>query len=287
MEEEVVEPAVVSRKCCSGCSMDRTIMQMISPLVERGNAVFYWGSASFAFFCSFSLLGVVVWSKFSGVNFCFWGSVLVLVAFCLGFCFMLWRFAPETVLQKFSSRQVFFFGFVLVDVIFAFVGFFFVRKRDQVATPPHCAFLVCSFSSFCPAAVVLSPILAVRPFSCRGPFWAPRVFWILLEPVGLTRLARSRLLKPFSDARRQGCFCTSRLCFAHSVNCVCSCTLFLVGTSSAGAIDAPFSGMISASFCLPESHKNALRPGPSLEKRGRVLPPKVPFSHARFCSRPR
>ena len=38
--------------------------------------------------------------KFSGPNFCFRVSVLFLcflVGFCLGFCFTLWRFVPESV----------------------------------------------------------------------------------------------------------------------------------------------------------------------------------------------
>ena len=50
------------------------------------------------------------------------------------------------------------------------------------------------------------PLLGV---SLGVPFWAPRVFGILLELMGL-ELVRSPLPRPFSwDARRQGFF----LCF--------------------------------------------------------------------------
>ena len=61
--------------------------------------VFVFGPASFAFFCSlFTLsLRVAVWNKFSGVNFCFLWSVVVLcfsVAVCL--FFFVWRLTPET-----------------------------------------------------------------------------------------------------------------------------------------------------------------------------------------------
>ena len=66
----------------------------------------------------------------------------------------------------------------------------------------------------------VSPVLAVRPASLRGflgvPFWAPRVFEILLELMGL-ELVRSPLLRPFSwDARRQGFSCASSALFSFS-----------------------------------------------------------------------
>ena len=57
------------------------------------------------FFCSSSLLRVAVGNKFSGANFCFWVSRLVLcfsMVFCLGFGVRFWHFAPETVRKKFS-----------------------------------------------------------------------------------------------------------------------------------------------------------------------------------------
>ena len=100
-------------------------------------------------------------------------------------------------LEKFYRCQVcFFLGRSLflrffADVVSVFsVSFllfwlFLPREKDQVVTgPPHTRLCLLSFFC-CSAALVVSPVLAVRPASWRFfgvPFWAPRVFGILLEP---------------------------------------------------------------------------------------------------------
>ena len=64
-----------------------------------------WLGVFCRFFLRSSCLRVVFLKKFSGANFCFWVSVLVvcfLVLFCLCFCFIIRFFAPETVFKKFS-----------------------------------------------------------------------------------------------------------------------------------------------------------------------------------------
>ena len=121
--------------------------------------------------------------NFSGANFCFWVSWLVLcfsIAFCLGFCFILWFFAPENVSEKFSSCQICCFGgFVLLRFGFPSSSpfCFFQERKLRAQDTPHTALCVLvRFSFFVPAAPGLSPVLAVRPFFSRFvgvPFWAP------------------------------------------------------------------------------------------------------------------
>ena len=128
--------------------------------------------------------------KFSGANFCFWVGLLVLcflVDFCLCFCFISWRFAPESVWKNsLDVRSGVFWGRSL--------SFFFVRRRrfsrfflkryssGSNRTPPHAPFCLFLFS-FCVPPHLFLPVLAVRPASCvffGVPFWAPCVFGILL-----------------------------------------------------------------------------------------------------------
>ena len=72
------------------------------------------------------------------------------------------------------------------DVV-CFCLFCFLRDKDQVvAGHPHTHLFCCSGSRFCPAALVFLPLLGVF-FGL--PFWAPPVFGILLELMGL-ELAR-------------------------------------------------------------------------------------------------
>ena len=62
-----------------------------------------------SFFSVLLVLGSLFEKTFSGANFYFWESVLVVsfrVLFCLCFCFIIWFFVPENVLRKFSSGQV-------------------------------------------------------------------------------------------------------------------------------------------------------------------------------------
>ena len=61
---------------------------------------FVSGSVSFAVFLPFFFSKGRFLKKFSGANFCFLGVVVGLVffgGFCLCFCFMFWRVAPESV----------------------------------------------------------------------------------------------------------------------------------------------------------------------------------------------
>ena len=99
---------------------------------------FVWFGVLCLFFPFFSSQGRCL-KTFSGANFCFWVSWLVLcfsIAFCLGFCFVIWFFAPENVSEKFSSCQVCCFrGFVLFLLVFRrrrlFVFVFVVFSREK------------------------------------------------------------------------------------------------------------------------------------------------------------
>ena len=96
---------------------------------------------------------------------------------------------------------------------------FFERDKDQVVTghPLTRTCFAVSFSFCVPPLLSVSPVLAVRPASWwffGVPFWAPRVFGILLELMGL-ELVRSPFPRPFSwDARRQGFSCASSALFS-------------------------------------------------------------------------
>ena len=105
-----------------------------------------------------------------GVGRVFFGAVLpMLLLYYLVFC----------------SRKC--LGKILL-MSFSFKRESFGSNRAQPHTHLGCFFLF----FFCPAALVCSPFLAVRPASWRFfgvPFWAPRIFGILLELTGL-ELAR-------------------------------------------------------------------------------------------------
>ena len=134
-----------------------------------------------------------------------------LVGFCYCFCFIFWRFAPETVWKNSFDVRSGFSGFVLSSLGFSPTSFvFFLRHKDQVVTghpltrtclAGFFSFFVsrrfCLFRPVWPCVLLLGVFLGV-------PFWAPRGFGILLELMGL-EFVRSPLLRPFSwDARRQG-----------------------------------------------------------------------------------
>ena len=120
-----------------------------------------------------------------------------LVVFCLRYCFMFWRFASEIVWKNSLDGRSCVSGiFSLYFRFFVDVSFVCVISRDkaQVVTGhPHTHLFSSVFVLlFCPAALVYRPFLAVRPASwcfLGVPFWAPRVFGILLELTGL-ELAR-------------------------------------------------------------------------------------------------
>ena len=100
---------------------------------------------------------------------------------------------PGSAFKKFFSRQVLLWLVrssclrVWVDDVFvvsfpSLLSCFFKRESSGLTghhTPPiRVVWFFLSF--FVPAALVCSPILAVRPFcSVRVPFWALRVLWIL------------------------------------------------------------------------------------------------------------
>ena len=147
-----------------------------------------------------------------GVGLVFFGGFLPMFLLCF------WRFAPESVWKNsldvrygvFLGSFSLPFGF-FVDVVFR--GFVLKRYRSgRNRTPPHAPVLFVLvlfcfvpprflFRPFWPCVLLLGVFLGV-------PFWAPRVFGILLELMGL-EVARP-FQGPFSwDVRRQGCFLAS------------------------------------------------------------------------------
>ena len=248
-------------------------------------------SASFALFCCFSLLGVAVGNKFSGADFCFWVSRLVLyfsMLFCLGFCFRFGISLPKLFRKNSLNVRSSVFGFVLSFLVFRRRHFcFLLRDTAQVVTG-HTPRL-------------LSPVLAVRPFFlafCRGAFLGPVRFGVFVGLSryfgGLSLLAPSEAL--FLDARRQGCSGRFFLLFLFSPFCfVCG---FFTPTRREGAdpssneayprVIAPaprpsespgsaivrgrFRDIFFASLCLAGSQGPL---GPFLE--GRDIAPSGPF----------
>ena len=151
--------------------------------------VFRVWSGVFCHFLSFLLSKGRFWEKFSGANFCFWGVVLVwcfLVGFCYCFCFIFWRFAPETVWKNsIDVRSGFFWARSLFLRFFcktSSFSVFFFRDIDQVVTghPFTRTCLSGSFSFLCPAAFVCSARFgrASRFLAFfRGAILGPGRFW--------------------------------------------------------------------------------------------------------------
>ena len=168
--------------------------------------------------------------------------------FCLGFCSIVWFFAPENVPKKFSSRQVCCFGgFVLFLFAFLssspfrflfFVVFFQERKLRANRTHPTRTLCSCFFLVFVPAAPGLSPVLAVRPFFlayCRGAILGPGAFWRFLgfsRYCGGLEITRP-LLRPFSRTRGgKGACCRFSFCLVLFFPLLCCLRLhFLLGPS--------------------------------------------------------
>ena len=127
-------------------------------------------------------------------------------------------------LEKFSWCQVWcFLGSFSLPLVFSSTSFFafFVFWRDtaQVVTGhPHTHFLFVPFLFLCPAALLVSPFLAVRPDSwrfSRGAILGPARFWD--SPWTYGAWARSPLPRPLSwDARRQGFSVLLLPCFSFS-----------------------------------------------------------------------
>ena len=181
-----------------------TLVLRIVPPFRRGKCCPFfcvWFGVVCLFFCSFSLLRVAVWKNFRERTFVFGG----LCWFCFfgeflpRFLFYVLALRSRNCLEKFSSCQVFCFGFVL-----SFLGFSgrrrfclpfcfcFTREKAQVVTGHHtplhffffcfCSRRICVITRFGRASFVSGVFLGV-------PFWAPCVFQILSELAGL-ELAR-------------------------------------------------------------------------------------------------
>ena len=188
-----------------------------------------------------------------------------------------------------------------VDVVFVFCKRY---RSGSNRTPPHRIVLVCSFPLLVPLRLVYRPFwpcVLSFAFFLGVPFWAPWFFFvILLEITGLSSLAPSEAFFGREAARVFQCF--SFVVFVFPFCCVCDHTFLAarVGSltevgkrrshqplarvrargsaSCVGAMDAPFSGRI---FCFvlfargSQGPSDALRPGPFVEGRGRILPPQV------------
>ena len=106
-----------------------TLSLLVFPLLEGGSAVrffhFVFFCVWFGVFCRFFAVLLFLGSlfeKFSGANFCFWVSVLVvcfLVLFCLCFCFIIWFSLPK--MSRKNSLHVgscFFWVFFSLPLVF-------------------------------------------------------------------------------------------------------------------------------------------------------------------------
>ena len=140
------------------------------------------------------------------------------IVLCLGFCSIVWLFAPENVSGKFSSRQVCcFWGLFFFSLVFRrrrrlFVSVFCSREKAQVVTGhPHTRLFGFVFFLFeSPPRLVYRPFwLCVLSFPrfVGVPFWAPGVLAIFgfSQYLGGLEITRPLLRPFFLDARRQGC----------------------------------------------------------------------------------
>ena len=171
-----------------------------------------WFLSFAVFWRSSILLRVGLCDKFSGANFCFslsFCGLVFLVGFCLCFLRIFLQVRPGNALKKFSSCQVLFFLVrslclrVWVDDVFVVSLpslFSFQRERSGLTghhTPPRTCCWFFPFLFSVPAALVCSPVLAVRPF-CSGVSLGchsgPRAFF---------GFSRDFSDASFLDARRQ------------------------------------------------------------------------------------
>ena len=164
-----------------------------------------------------------------GSELLFWVSWLVLcfffsIAFCLGFCSIVWFFAPENGPEKFFFMSgLLFFGVCSLSLSFSLLFrrrrlfVFVVFKRESSGLTGHTPHrTVLFFFLFVPAALGFSTVLAVRPFFlafCRGAILGPGFFfgfsWNLR---GLSSLALSEALFGREAARVFGFFSLVFLC---------------------------------------------------------------------------
>ena len=210
-----------------GGGAGRTVMQMLFcwlggpychanvsslSLCGRGNAVlflgFFFAFGSASFFGSF--LRVAVQKIFSGANFCVGVSVLAScfsVAFCFGFCYMIWRFVPENVQENSLHIGV----SVLVRSLFlrfsVVVVFCFCQDIQLRSDRAHPALV-----GLVPFSFLTSLRLAYRPiWPCAlsfsrfvgVPLWAPGV-WAFLDFLGSMGGLRSLTLSEAISWTRGG-----------------------------------------------------------------------------------
>ena len=164
---------------------------------------------------------------------------MFLVRFCLCFCFTFWRFAPETVWKILLMSGLVFWGLLsLVFGIFRRRRFclpfssFLSRDTVQVVTGhPRTRLFGFFVFSFCPAALGLSPFLAVRPAFWRFSGCRPGLrafFGFSWNLRGLSSLAPSEA--PFVGREAARVFCASCVWFLFPTFCFAA-TRFLVSPS--------------------------------------------------------
>ena len=157
--------------------------------------------------------------NFSGANFCFWASVLVVCFWCF-FAFVFALFFDFS-FPKMSRKILLMSGLSFLGFFSLFLWFFrrrrrlffFLREKAQVVTghTPTRTCVVCHCSFCCPAALVCSPFFfLVFPW---GAILGPTRFWdspgTLLRPFFWTRGGKGVLVVSFC------CFCFPLLlCFA-------------------------------------------------------------------------
>ena len=123
-------------------------------------------------------------NPFSGANFCFGCLVVVLcvsVVFYLHVCLFFGFWCPNRFYKNSLHVRFSFLGFVLSVIGFATTTFVFFSKRHSSGlTGHHTPLHVFGLFLFL-AAVVSSPVLAVRPFFlafCRGAILGPEFFGV-------------------------------------------------------------------------------------------------------------
>ena len=156
-------------------------------------------SGRFGIFCLFFavLLRVAVGNQFSGANFCFLASRLVLcfsMVFCMCFCFRFWHFAPETVRKNSLNVRSSVFG--SLSLRFSVVGsgnctvtlalLFFFSFFRRLKCGPFMFFLFFSgrFGVLCPfCSSSLLRVAVGNKFLGANFFWVSRLILCFFDGV--------------------------------------------------------------------------------------------------------